>query len=81
MAQVLLKNLLYLLGILLHPDNTKQCLPVILTGPKESEAYFKELCEFIEMTLGKEALDKFEVIIDNPAISRSKAKVGYGQCS
>jgi len=52
------EELLYLLGILLHPDNEKQCLPVILTGPKESEAYFSELCKFVELTLGKEALDK-----------------------
>ena len=65
---------MYLLGILLHPDNTKQCLPVILTGPKESEAYFKELCKFVEMTLGKEALDKFEVIIDNPELVGQKLK-------
>jgi len=68
------EELLYLLGILLHPDNTKQCLPVILTGPKQSEAYFKELCEFVEMTLGKEALDKFEVIIDNPELVGQKLK-------
>ncbi|XQF93936.1 hypothetical protein ACOBV9_21080 (plasmid) [Pseudoalteromonas espejiana] len=46
-----------LLGILLHRI-AKNCLPVILTGPK-SEAYFSELCKFVELTLGKEALDKF----------------------
>merc|ERR1739841_145789 len=61
------EELLYLLGILLHPDNQKQSLPVILTGPKESEDYFKELCSFIELTLGCEALEKFEVIVDDPA--------------
>ncbi|MBQ4833410.1 LOG family protein [Pseudoalteromonas sp. MMG010] len=60
------EELLYLLGILLHPKNEKQCLPVILTGPKQSEAYFTELCQFIEMTLGEAALSKFEVIIDDP---------------
>jgi predicted Rossmann-fold nucleotide-binding protein len=68
------EELLYLLGILLHPDNAKQSLPVILTGPKESENYFSELCQFIEMTLGKEALDKFEVIIDNPELVGIKLK-------
>ncbi|MGO2012420.1 MAG: nucleotide 5'-monophosphate nucleosidase PpnN [Pseudoalteromonas sp.] len=68
------EELLYLLGILLHPDNQKQCLPVILTGPKESEDYFIELCKFVELTLGKEALAKFEVIIDDPALVGIKLK-------
>jgi pyrimidine/purine-5'-nucleotide nucleosidase len=68
------EELLYLLGILLHPENDKQCLPVILTGPKHSEAYFNELCQFIEMTLGSAALDKFEVIIDNPELVAQKLK-------
>ncbi|MFC3033791.1 nucleotide 5'-monophosphate nucleosidase PpnN [Pseudoalteromonas fenneropenaei] len=60
------EELLYLLGILLHPENAKQVLPVILTGPKESRAYFDELAAFVEKILGKEALDKFEIIVDDP---------------
>jgi len=68
------EELLYLLGILLHPDNNKQCLPIILTGPKESKDYFKALCEFVEMTLGKEACDKFDVIIDDPQLVAQKVK-------
>ncbi|KAF7764608.1 hypothetical protein PCIT_b0646 [Pseudoalteromonas citrea] len=68
------EELLYLLGILLHPDNAKQCLPVILTGPKESANYFTEICAFVESILGKEALDKFEVIVDNPTLVATKLK-------
>mgnify|MGYP000598524441 CR=1 FL=1 len=68
------EELLYLLGILLHPENEKQCLPVILTGPKQSEAYFEELCQFIQMTLGDAAIDKFEVIIDDPQLVSQKLK-------
>ncbi|MBD1584062.1 nucleotide 5'-monophosphate nucleosidase PpnN [Pseudoalteromonas sp. S16_S37] len=70
------EELLYLLGILLHPDNAKQCLPVILTGPKESAKYFEEICLFVKSTLGEEALEKFEVIIDNPALVAKKLKLG-----
>ncbi|WP_105201405.1 MULTISPECIES: nucleotide 5'-monophosphate nucleosidase PpnN [unclassified Pseudoalteromonas] len=62
------EELLYLLGILLHPENDKQQLPVILTGPAESRAYFDEIVTFVGDTLGPEALDKFEVIIDDPAL-------------
>ncbi|KZN38554.1 nucleotide 5'-monophosphate nucleosidase PpnN [Pseudoalteromonas luteoviolacea] len=62
------EELLYLLGILLHPDNEKQVLPVILTGPASSAAYFDEIAKFVEKTLGKEALSKFSIIIDNPEL-------------
>jgi len=60
------EELLYILGIMLHPDNQEQQLPIILTGPQESEAYFREIEKFITHTLGQEALDKFEIIIDDP---------------
>ncbi|MBQ4810645.1 LOG family protein [Pseudoalteromonas luteoviolacea] len=62
------EELLYLLGILLHPDNEKQVLPVILTGPASSAAYFDEIAKFVEKTLGKEALSKFDIIVDNPEL-------------
>ncbi|QTH73140.1 nucleotide 5'-monophosphate nucleosidase PpnN [Pseudoalteromonas xiamenensis] len=68
------EELLYLLGIMLHPENAKQKLPVILTGPKESKAYFEELAKFIEKTLGKEALGKFEIIVDDPVQVAQKLK-------
>ncbi|WP_440056413.1 nucleotide 5'-monophosphate nucleosidase PpnN (plasmid) [Pseudoalteromonas sp. T1lg65] len=68
------EELLYLLGILLHPENQKQHLPVILTGPKQAAAYFDEISAFIEKTLGKEALEKFEIIVDDPALVAKKLK-------
>ncbi len=68
------EELLYLLGILLHSDNEKQCLPVILTGPLESKAYFDEITLFVKNTLGDKALDKFEVIIDDPQLVAEKLK-------
>lgn len=70
------EELLYLLGIMLHEKNARQVLPVILTGPKQSAAYFTELQHFIEQTLGKEALDLFEVIIDDPVAVAQKLKQG-----
>lgn len=60
------EELLYILGILLHPENQEQELPVILTGPKESENYFREIETFVLATLGEEAASKFEIIVDDP---------------
>ncbi|WP_462159969.1 nucleotide 5'-monophosphate nucleosidase PpnN [Pseudoalteromonas sp. GB56] len=68
------EELLYLLGILLHPDNAKQQLPVILTGPAQSKDYFDEIVAFVKDTLGQEALDKFDVIIDDPQLVASTLK-------
>ena len=68
------EELLYLLGIMLHEENKDQVLPVILTGPSQSAAYFTELQNFIAQTLGNEALALFEVIIDDPALVAQKAE-------
>ncbi len=70
------EELLYLLGIMLNEKNQQQVLPVILTGPKQSAAYFTELQKFIAKTLGEQALNLFEVIIDDPALVAQKLKQG-----
>jgi predicted Rossmann-fold nucleotide-binding protein len=61
------EELLYLLGILMNPENQDQVLPLILTGPKESADYFRVLDEFIFNTLGEEARRHYTIIIDDPA--------------
>jgi predicted Rossmann-fold nucleotide-binding protein len=61
------EEILYLLGILLHPDNRDLQLPVIFTGPEESAAYFTMIDEFVGATLGPSAQERYQVIIDDPA--------------
>jgi len=60
------EEILYLLGILLHPDNSDMSLPMILTGPPKSEPYFRQIDEFIGATLGEEAQQRYSIIIDDP---------------
>ncbi|HHR6129584.1 TPA: nucleotide 5'-monophosphate nucleosidase PpnN [Providencia alcalifaciens] len=60
------EELLYLLGIMMDPENTEQVLPLVLTGPKESAEYFSVLDDFIRHTLGDEASKHYQIIIDNP---------------
>lgn len=60
------EELLYLLGILMNPENSEQVLPLILTGPKESADYFKVVDEFIMNTLGDSARKYYQIIIDDP---------------
>jgi predicted Rossmann-fold nucleotide-binding protein len=61
------EEILYLLGILLDPANQDQPLPVVLTGPQESAAYFEQISRFIGGTLGEAATRRLTVIIDDPA--------------
>ncbi|MEM6162121.1 nucleotide 5'-monophosphate nucleosidase PpnN [Erwinia sp. P6884] len=61
------EELLYLLGILMNPQNQEQVLPLILTGPKESADYFRVMDEFIVSTLGEAARKHYTIIIDDAA--------------
>ena len=61
------EEILYLLGILLHPDNAKLPFPVIFTGPASSAAYFTQIDQFIGLTLGEEAQKKYKIIVGDPA--------------
>ena len=60
------EEILYILGILLHPDNVDLPFPLIFTGPKSAEAYFKQINQFISDTLGPGAQQRYQIIIDEP---------------
>jgi len=49
------EEILYILGILLHPDNADLPFPLIFTGPASAQAYFEQIDQFIGATLGKVA--------------------------
>lgn len=61
------EEILYLLGILLHPDNQDIPFPLILTGPESAEEFFIGINQFIADTLGIEAQQRYKVIINDPA--------------
>jgi len=60
------EEILYLLGILLHPDNADVPMPVVMTGPPSSESYFRQIDAFVGATLGKTAQQRYSIIIDEP---------------
>ena len=66
------EELLYILGIMLHKQNQHQILPIILTGPAQSKAYFEALDLFIGATLGPKAQALYEIIVDDPEKGGSK---------
>ncbi len=60
------EEILYLLGVLLHPDNREMPFPLIFTGPASSAEYFAQIDRFIGRTLGADAQSYYQIIIDDP---------------
>src|SRR6185437_8048834 len=48
------EEILYLLGILLHPSNRDLPFPLMFTGPAESAAYFEQIDRFLRLALGQD---------------------------
>ncbi len=60
------EEILYLIGLLSHPDNKDNPYPFIMTGPKSAEQYFRQIDEFIRFSLGDEVAKLYEIIIEDP---------------
>ncbi len=73
------EEILYLIGILLHPDNADIPFPFVMTGPKEAEEYFKQIDAFIRLTVGDEAAKRYEIVIDDPARAADIMKRGMSE--
>lgn len=61
------EEILYILGILLHPANKEIPFPLIFTGPGHSADYFMRIHAFIGQTLGAEAQSRYQIMVDDPA--------------
>ncbi|NMM28120.1 MAG: LOG family protein [Glaciimonas sp.] len=60
------EEILYILGILLHPDNAAIPFPLIFTGPEKSADYFRQIDQFIGDTLGSAAQQRYKIMINDP---------------
>jgi len=60
------EEILYLLGILLHPDNAHLPFPLVFTGPAVAAPYFEQIDKFLRLTLGEGVSRRYRVIIDDP---------------
>ena len=70
------EEILYLLGILLHPDNAAAPFPLVFTGPKASAAYFEQIDRFIRLTLGDDAAKRYTIIVDDAVAVAKTMKDG-----
>ncbi|MYM73631.1 DUF3412 domain-containing protein [Duganella sp. FT109W] len=70
------EEILYILGILLHPDNAEIPFPLIFTGPETSREYFVQINQFIHDTLGPEAQQRYKIIVDDPELVAREMQAG-----
>lgn len=70
------EEILYLLGILLHPDNEDIPFPLVFTGPSESAGYFRQIDDFIAQSIGPKAQNRYQIIVDDPALVAQTMKRG-----
>jgi predicted Rossmann-fold nucleotide-binding protein len=61
------EEILYLLGILLHPANAAIPFPLVFAGPKESAEYFAQIDEFLRLALGEAVAQRYQIVIGDPA--------------
>lgn len=69
------EEILFLLGIKLHPDNADVELPLIFTGPADSAVYFETIDRFLRSCLGEEVTAHYQIITgDAPEVARAMNK-------
>jgi len=60
------EEILYLMGILLHPDNQGRPFPLVFAGPESAREYFEQIDFFLTQTLGNSVRDYYQIIIGEP---------------
>jgi len=66
------EEILYILGVLSHPNNQSIPFPLIITGPEETRTYLEDIDRFIGDTLGDDARQRYQLIINDPvAVARA----------
>lgn len=73
------EEILYILGVLMHPENTHVPFPLIFTGPSSSKEYFEKIDNFIAATLGEQAQKRYSIIIEDPVKVAKKMQEGMVQ--
>ena len=73
------EEILYILGVLLHPNNAHIPFPLVFAASESSRAYFDTINRFIRATLGEKALSRYKIIINDPAEVARTIKEGTEQ--
>jgi predicted Rossmann-fold nucleotide-binding protein len=70
------EEILYLLGILLHPANVELPFPLIFSGPASASGYFEQIDHFLQGMLGSQISRRYEIVVDDPSRTAHLAHEG-----
>ena len=70
------EEILYLLGILLHPENKHLPFPLVFAGAADSAAYFHHIDAFLAATVGPQVRQHYRIVTGNPAEAARLMKEG-----
>ncbi len=73
------EEILYLLGVLLHPANAEIPFPLIFTGPDSAQDYFRQIDQFIVDTLGAEVRKLYQIVVNDPVCVAQQVQAGIKQ--
>ena len=73
------EEILYILGVLMHPENKHIPFPLVFTGPEKSKDYFDQIDQFISITLGERATSLYQIIIDDADKVAREMKKGFAK--
>lgn len=68
------EEILYLLGVKMHPENAGLPLPIIMAAPESSADYFRQIDRFLRKTLGEEVAKHYEIICGDAAAVAKRLK-------
>lgn len=57
------EEILYLLGILLHPANAGMPFPLVFAAPQEAAGYFERIDAFLVDILGEQVRERYRIVI------------------
>ena len=70
------EEILYLLGILLHPANANLPFPLVFTGPQSAASYFEQIDKFLRLVLGDAVAKRYQIIVEDPTTVARAIKQG-----
>ena len=70
------EEILYLLGILLHPENKYLPFPLIFTGPENCAGYFRQIDAFLVETIGSHIRQHYRIVVGSPVEAARAMKEG-----
>ncbi len=73
------EEILYLLGVMMRPENADMALPIVMSASEQSAAYFDEIDRFIRGTLGEEATRHYQIICGDPGATARALRQGVTQ--